>query len=229
MATDVLAEVVFASNDPLVDGSSNSWVFHQGVGDINLALLDPIIENFYNHVPTAGVNRISDYFSSAIDASTGVTQTKYYDIGGHLSGDRHGPPLATTFWTLASSGSAALPAQLALVADYHADLTGTVEFGPGKTRPRSRKRGRHFHGPLSSNAVANGAGGVHHATISTTCQLDFQKAYKDFLAAVPSAIVWGVWSRKDAMIYPVIGGWVAGTVYSQRARVDAIGNKLTWP
>lgn len=229
MATDLLAEVVFASDDDAVDGSTDRWCFHSGAGSILTSAIDTLLQNFYNHVPTGGVNRISDYFSSAIKSTSGATQTRYYDIGGHLDGSRHGPPISTTFWTLASQGSAALPAQLAIVSDLHADLSGTVEFGPGGTRPRARKRGRHYFGPLSSNAVSNGAGGVHHATVAITCQNDIQKAYKDVLANVPVGVVWGVWSRKDAAIYPIVAGWTAGTVYSQRRLVDAIGNKLSWP
>lgn len=228
MAQDMMAEVVIPNLDPNQDSTTHRWYFHTDLVSIDRTTEDTNIQNFYNAVASGATASVSGYYSKAIDRTSGATETRWYDITGHLSGTPHGPPTAITFWQFGATGTDAHTAQLAFVADYHADLTGVSEFS-GSTRPRSRRRGRHFHGPIASTAYSPVTTSPFDVKLSSAAQTDIPKAYAAFLSAVASGDEWCVWSRKDAALYPVIGGWVDDTFHTQRRRQDPAGVRQLWP
>lgn len=222
MATDVLLEVKLKNRAPGQDDTTDAWVFHQGAGDVDIAGVQTQIVTFYNTIAPV-------VYGPQIDPTSGHATSSYYDIAAHLNGSPHGSPINVDFWTLSglTAGSSA-PAQLAIVADFHADLTGVVEFGPG-TRPRSRLRGRHYLGPLKVTAMDYLTTAPYQALVDGTTISTIVGAYEAFLAAVPAGTEWGVWSRKNASIAPVIGGWIDSVPASQRRVQDREGVKVFWP
>lgn len=229
MATDLMAEVVIPVLDPDTDPPTNRWYFHSSaVGGVSMAAEQTNIVNFYNSVPAGATNSVSAYMSKAIDRTAGATQTRWYDIGAHLSGSPHGPPIHIDFWQFGPVGTDAHTAQLAIVADYHGDLTGVAEFAVG-SRPRARHRGRHYLGPLSSSGYVPANAAPWDAKLTSVAQIDIPLSYAHFLSSVAAGDEWCVWSRKDAALYPVVGGWVDRTIHIQRRRQDPAGVKLTWP
>lgn len=223
MATDVLLEVKLPSATPFTDDTTDRWAFHAGAGDVDVAGVETAIEAFYN-------TTLATYLSPALSRATGAVSSSYYDIAAHLSGTPHGAPINVDYWTLGSSGGDALPSQLAAVIDFHADLSALSEFS-GATRPRARHRGRHYFGPLMSSAITNGNSGAgYQAKLYGGLTSALQTAYANFLTAVGLLVgtEWCVWSRKDAALHPIVGGWVDETPHVQRRVQDPAGIKHTW-
>lgn len=208
-----LCSVKFSSYSGRIDESENLWVFSQDVSLISVSDIEPALNDFY----TVHLTNWSPELSGTVPGTI-----ELYDITAHLAGTPHGPPydMGPLSGLLSTSGDP-LPGEVAVCVDYHADLTGIPEFGTG-TRPRARRRGRHYHGPMRVTSLTHDSAtnepswGV--AGAGTTGQ--FQTAYSDLLGALPTGVEWDVWSRKDAAIYPVIGGWVDEAPRSQRRRTE---------
>lgn len=167
------------------------------------------VGDFYR-LGAAAVDRVGTYIGSAVNRAA----THRIEIFSILLG---GSPVFEIDWLgpVANDAGTALPLECAGVLSFHADLTGVAEEA-GATRPKARRRGRIFVGPLQSSAVEGGF---------TVPLMD-----PDFTAAVrANAIVmsdnaeaddwqWSVWSRADAQLRPVIGGWTDNAVDTQRRR-----------
>lgn len=214
-----LAVVKFASASGDVDEQQNGWVFSSDVALPALSDLAPMLDAFYHF---GGTGVFSNELSNSVAPSL-----ELYDISAHLNGSPHGPPYAMgNLATPPTSGGDGLPGQIAVVVDYHADLSGVAEFGAG-SRPRARRRGRHYHGPIT-------LGALDHDSVTKIPFWDalyvakFVTAYHDLLAAVPTGIEFDVWSRKDAAVYPVIGGWVDTTPHRARHREEPTNIKVFW-
>lgn len=214
-----LATIKCTSHSGDVDEQENQWVFSSDVALPNWSDIGALLSAFYN---MGGVGVFGDELSSVIHPSYAL-----YDISAHLNGSPHGAPfdMGNTSSPLGVDGSS-LPGQIALVVDYHADLTGISEFGPS-SRPRARRRGRHYHGPMPISALDE----------DSTTNIPFWKAaqvaafvgaYHTLLAGVPAGIEWDVWSRKDAAVYPIIGGWVDTTPHRARHREEPTNVKVFW-
>lgn len=171
---------------------------------------------------------MGDFLSPAYDRAANHAEIETYDITGHLNGSPHGSPIDITTWTLTGSPSTkSAPAQLACVVDYHADLTGVVEFGSG-TRPRARRRGRHYWGALGDTIIDSHAGNPWLVEILPGFVTFLADAYTALLATATFGTGWGVWSRKDAAVNHVVSGWVDHTVHVQRRREDDLGIRTAW-
>lgn len=229
MATDVLLEVKFRSLSGNTDDPTTAWAFHAGAGDVDVTAVQAAIESFYNTAASGATNAVCYYLGTVLDRTSNAATSTYYDIAGHLNGTPHGPPINVDFWTLgAASGNNNEPAQLAVVAEHNADLSGVPEFGTG-TRPRSRLRGRHYHGPLAQDAIQVHNSSPWDANVTSVFLADLKAAYTAFLASFSSGTEWCVWTRKGAALNPIIGGWLDNTVHVQRRRQDPSGVKTVWP
>lgn len=169
------------------------------------------VEAFYNG---ANVHHPLAYnLALTLDRSAGKAKLNVYDITGHLDGSPHGVPIEMDTFTLgASSGDAALPADVCVGLSFHADITYTG-------RKAARQRGRVFLGPMADNAsVVNQNATTKEAEVGTAFTDDLLSAAATLLAAEPT---WSVWSRADAALHAVIGGWVQNRFDSQRRRRTA--------
>lgn len=191
------------------------------------AALEGDCEALLTVLASGATRKIDHYYHPAYSRATGACTAKTYDITGHLDGSPHGSPVHVSSFTLGISGGAPQPPQLAAVVDFHGDLSGVAEFGP-HTRPRARRRGRHFHGALTADALVTDTASPWLSKLDTTFTADLVAAYHSFLAASAGHFTWSVWSRKDAAVYPIVGGWIDSLQHVQRRRLDEIGTKTLW-
>src|SRR3954451_16985392 len=165
-----------------------------------------LVTAFYNTVHASTSRAIASLMSQSIDRGANKTLTQIYDVTAHLNGSDHGSPVGFGSWDLgASIGSTnALPSELAICLSFHAAYGSDQEFGSG-TRPRARDRGRIYLGPWND-------GGVAHDTTTNISRPGV--GYSDVIIESASILMgattpsWAVWSRKNAVANPVVGGWV---------------------
>lgn len=206
------------------DAVENSWSFiSTAASDIALATalddIDTKLIDFYTGVDGTfgGVN---GFLGQSISTAAGAHTITHYDVTGHLSGTPAGSPIRTpTTWTTATIGAGNQADELAACLSFHADYTTDVEFGVG-TRPRARDRGRVYLGPLDTNAKSEDAT-THEAFVSLAARNAFAAAAVRLGADADPG--WAVWSRSNAAMSLVVGGWIDNAFDVQRRR----GNKAT--
>lgn len=221
--TDILCITKLKSLSGDVDECENSWAFHSDVPGWPLSAdfdnLRTALNAFYSTIN-------SSVHSSELQVlSSGMHE--FYDITGHLDGSPHGPPVSLRTPPAVTPSGDGLPGQIALVVEFNADLTGIAEFGAG-TRPRSRRRGRHYHGPVKQVALEVDSG-TKIPQWTTATMTAVKGAYTTLLGAIPTGVEWCVWSRKDAALHPVIGGWIDTTPHRARRREEPTNVKVLWP
>lgn len=205
-----LATVTFAGVSGIPDDSVvNSFAldnFDSAASPGDLSSMTNNLVNFYNAVPPLGAFAVGSYISDAISRVANSAVIRYYDITGLLNGAPHGSPWAVANWTLVAAGGAnQLPAEVALCITLEAfgRSDAAVEAPDGADsdflidRPKQRKTGRIYLGPLSTQA-SDALGTPCRPT--TTFMDDCLKAIKELNTQVfldtGSALC--VWSRKDA-------------------------------
>jgi hypothetical protein len=201
---------------------------------LNTADLTTMIANWFDTAVAGSGNPVGYYLSFTIPRAGSPHEILYYDITGKLDGTAAGGPIATVNFSITaqppSTGVLALPDQIAVVVGYQGDMTGIPEF-QGNTRPRSRRRGRVYVGPLVSAALANSA---TEAVVPAQMQTDL---------AVNTHALWNwsgqtaannpqlvVWSRMDKAVYPCVQARV-NNIHDVRRRRAArrIGTYITSP
>lgn len=212
----------FDTNGVAADAVQNSFVFNQAgaAGAGHDAVIATAVKDFYN-----GANTnlpLAAYMADSLDRGAAKSHLAIYDIAGHLDGSPHGSPVYEENWQLGAitgGGHSELPHEVAACLSMHADVNGVLEE-VGVTRPRARRRGRVYIGPLNSIALDNAAGG--DMRIAFNLRTDLIAAGSDLIADVsgdatnPSYLA--VWSRADAVSRPVTGIWVDNAVDIQRRR-----------
>lgn len=244
----LLSTVVFQDVDGLPrDEVEMSFAVH----DTNVTTAGPTnisnaIQDFLNTAAAGATSPLASYLSPTLSRAAGATKINTYNIDGHLNGSPHGTPVAITSFTLGASGSAnEFPGQIAACLSYHADTSSLAERLPGQVIPtddeaqdvgaaathtgtarlKSRGRGRIFFGPLCEWFINNPDG-----TITTRLMTDLVKASEAFLAATAAGFVqWSVWSRADATLRDVTGGWVENEFATQRRRRERPTVRTLWP
>src|ERR1044072_7663612 len=177
--TVVLASVRFQDISALPrDTMTNDFVFTDSDLTSAIALVHTAVPDFYN-TTSAGGQKVASFISKTMrrDVSTIINT---YDITSHLDGSPHGSPVDVFGFTLAAGNSDFdIPSEVAVCLSYHGDLTGLAEVGAtdtaiptpeaaidmgaptthtGKDRPKARKRGRIFIGPLTNASTKQSAG-----------------------------------------------------------------------
>lgn len=204
---------------------ADSIVWDFAIEGASLLIVQPLwtglVNEALNNINAPGLVPLSARISDRIPRTVNALQLKYYDVTTHLDGSPAGSPVAVDTLTLTSAApSSPLPEELAVALSYHADFTGAVEES-GLTRPRARRRGRIYTGPYS--------------TVSVDANADVQSTLLNALlgAAIhlnsASPTVWRVWSRKDAAMRPVIGGFVDNGWDVQRRRGPKAPTRTLWP
>ena len=257
MPTTLLFKVHVPSLDGNLDGFTNGFVFSTPAASAPYSGLTPVIThitNFYNSLATGATNALYKYLSTSLDWNTNHSTVTVYDITANLSGAPHGSPVAMTNWTLTPAPSGTPYAEgVCACLDYQRAYGTDVEFGPagsaittppdivadygaaathlGKTRPRSRDRGRWYIGPLNSTAVGYDAT-TYRVKFQTTFINDLLKAAAALSADVSdgsgNSYVLQQWSRKNASIGLVTEFWTDDRPDYQRRRSDATPGTRTY-
>lgn len=227
MPTPVLAVVKLGKKSGiLADRPTMDFAFSVAdplLAGITLALAS--LEAFFKTATTSGF-ALQSFLSPSLSTGAASSEISWYDLTGHLDGTRRGAgPIQTNTWNLTSLGAdPALPDQIACALSYHSDYGTDVEFGVG-TRPRARDRGRVFIGPLAAgNTVDDDA---------TTHEPMWGVSFRDTIAAAATRLLsdgvgWSVWSRRDAALKPVVGGWIDNRPDVQRRRAQLASSRVSW-
>lgn len=176
------------------------------------ALLRDAVTNFYGF-PSGNPDSVAAWISSRISR----TQNGLFDVYEipSVPGPLGSPAYSSDFGIPAGTNTAALPSEVAAVISLHADLTNLQE-AVGNTRPRARRRGRVFIGPLNISALDNSpTGGMLSLDCRTSLAAQSEQLYVDALA---DGWVWSVWSRANWDLQPIVGGHVDNAPDTQRRR-----------
>lgn len=211
---DVLVRAVMVSSTGLpADNVVNDFAFTGTENPDAAAWADlfGIVSDFYRLQQT-NTEYVGAYISNAINRSA-THELQGYNLGAGPGGS----PEATEPWLgpVPTSDANALPTEVAGVLSFHADLTGQLEEA-GATRPRARRRGRIYVGPLNIRAIASTAPPYMLSTDFTLTLRQAAVALYD--AAIAIGYPWAVWSRADSTLREVIGGWTDNAPDTQRRR-----------
>lgn len=181
--------------------------------------------DFFNEIPTAGVEFAAQYISESMSRTAGASQILAYETTDLSGATPFGSPSASSNFTLGAVGGAGsgLPEEVCVVLSYNADLTdipvSVTDPGPPvvTTRPQARRRGRLYFGPLWDAASFETAGVVRPIgglrNVLGWAMTDYCNAVE---AATTGQVV--VWSKADAAGYPVVEGYVDDAWDTQRRR-----------
>jgi hypothetical protein len=183
------------------------------------------LQSFYNDVQASG-STVASFLSAGLSRAVLATITRVYDITGHLDGSPHGSPVGLKAWQLGAvvGSTGALPEEVAVVlttrgAAWAAAPVEAADAGdPGAAvdRPRQRRSGRVFIGPLHHGAVAAVANIARPSAGLQSTLLDAAEGLRDDLDAL--GIDWAVWSRVDAALNSITDVQVDDAFDTQRRR-----------
>lgn len=224
----VLATVIFNhKNGLLEDRTINDFVFICPIGassESENLIMESRIKEFYNTAPS-GSPAVNTYLSGALDRFPSRAEIRFYDITAHLDGSRHGSPYRSHLWTLGGSPTGvSMPNEIACVLSFRADYGNQPEFGPGlgphggKERPRARRRGRLYLGPLDDQ-VATYDTTTFRTYVQPAMASSATKSAKRLMDYTD--VKWGVWSRVDGNALPVTSAWMDDAFDVQRRRGEA--------
>jgi hypothetical protein len=218
--SDIQVEVVLQNNDGMADDEVINTLAYTASSVTSLNVT-PILTSFYNEVWSGAAQAISWYLSACLNYTSAVCQFRYYDVTSHLDGSPHGGPFHVDYWTLGGPGTNNdLPNQVCVVSSFYdaLDAEGTT---------KGDHRGRIYFGPLNNGAKAEDSNGnpVPSAQFLTDLKLACAGLYMNMGA---NDTPWSVWSRKDAVMRPVIGGWILNQFDVQRRRRFKGTAKTSW-
>jgi len=223
----VAAELPTINGDPL-DASHNTFAFQvDAVDSTSIADAMLTVKDFYTH--SISSHTISQQLGGQLSRAANAAVLRCYDISAHLDGSPHGSPVGISTFTLdaAVETDPSLPEGVALAGTFHSAYGTDVEFGVG-TRPRARDRGRIYLGPLSSDWVDFDTT-THRVKVAASMRTIYA-AHLDYMRTNPhGTCVWGVWSRANASLNAVAGGWIDDRFDYQRRREDQSTVRTLWP
>lgn len=235
MVDRIHAQVIFQglSNLPQ-DRYINTFAFHKPAGGVTGADSSHIAElltEFYATPVPGHADPIASYLSKAIIPEPDPV-INIYDA------DATGSPIAVeSILGFAPAGHVpSLPHEVALCLSFHGDVSALGEEGPvdpvtgKKTRPRARRRGRVFIGPLSSSALAavNDVPGRPLPELVTMISLAANRMMIDSSGLAPG-MKWAVHSRKTGEMHDVVGGFVDNEFDTQRRRGGVSTSRVLFP
>lgn len=172
-------------------------------------------------------------------------EIEVYDLTGHLDGTPHGSPVGTVVNSLPdNTGHGPLPDLAAACLSYHASTVGIPESGPsgaiptqdravdegapathtGITRLKARRRGRVYLGTLNDLCL-DWTGPGNRPVLHGNLLADMAQAATRLANA---GFGWCVWSRRDAAMHNVDGGWIDNRFVAQRKREEDAGLRNLW-
>ena len=202
----------------------NDFAFYKAVDGVPSAgdydNLFTAVDEFFNHTETSTF-KVAQFISAAVDRAATHELQAYHIAAGPL-----GSPVATSPWLGPSTplSSTPMPTEVAGVLSFHADLTGVLEES-GATRPRARRRGRVYIGPLVISATDGASQPALDTSFLSTLR---QAAIFMHDTAETDGWVWAVWSRADATLREVVAGWTDNAPDTQRRRGQASTARVTY-
>lgn len=214
---DVLVRTIMSAASGLVeDQVVNDFAFHYDVvgNDTQLNFLMDLCGDFFRLTYTGG-------FSVGQFISNQVSRAATHEIQAwRLHAGPLGSPDLTKAWLgpVAASDADGLPTEVAGCLSFHASLTGVLEE-VGATRPRARRRGRIYVGPLTVEAVDTTAPPyVLNPSFTGTLREAAVRLGSFAGNELSTGEGWGVWSRADQTVRKVVGGWTDNAPDTQRRR-----------
>lgn len=183
------------------------------------------IIDFYNGVSATTGSKVCNLLGTQLSRAANAASIKWYDVQLDLAGTAHGSPIDEVLWTLgaAQAGETNLPSEVSIVLSYHALLTD-FQQELGVTRPAARRRGRIYLGPLNTlTRVVDGT--TNRVGVSSTARTTIAEAAGRLVAA---GVTWSQWSRKNASMDNVTGGFVDDAYDTQRRRGEKASTRTTW-
>lgn len=176
---------------------------------------------------THWLSNVATFLAPVFDRGTNKQEMKAYSLPGTaLAGTTPlGSPVYSTTWTMPAPGSATgLPPEVACVVSFHGDLTG-VPVESGTTRPASRRHGRVYLGPLNlTMATTDGTTGETTMPVGNITTI----AAAAHSLMTDTTQLWYVWSKRNAALHLVSGGWVDNGFDTQRRRGVAASVRHTF-
>lgn len=224
-AGDTLVRAVMTAQSGLVrDEIVNDFAFTCLTGaptGTDLTNLFNVVNGFYRDTQSNG-HAVGEYISNIVNRSATHLLEAY-----KIQVPPMGSPIATTSWLgpVTAAATSGNPAECAAVLSYTADLTGVLEES-GATRPRARRRGRLYIGPLINAAIQT-------TTPPYMLETDFLQTLRQAATAMYAAADgqnwrWSVWSRKDQLLRGVVGGWTDNAPDTQRRRGPDATTRVAW-
>lgn len=206
------------------DNYVNTWAIAEHVdnvtSDAKEASILSALADFY--VGMGGI------FSSAVSRAANACTLKLYDITGHLDGTPHGSPIQLgAFGMPAPAAGIDFPSEVAIAVTlegtHRAD--SAVEVGTPPVRPKQRHTGRVYLGPLRDTISDHGSPCRPAAASMTSIRtavdtLDNALRAIGTIGLLPMYSL-GVWSRKNATIYPLANVSTDNAFDTQRRRGEA--------
>jgi len=195
--------------------------------DTAAADINDALHSFYVATNAAG-HAIGNYMAPSVSRVVYPT-IKVYELTDLSGASGLGTPVAVRPLdaTIPGNDSASgLPAELSVCVSFHGDLTGLVEKS-GATRPANRHRGRVYVGPLTDGTMVQD-GTTHVVGVNSTFRGVCADAAGRMLGGV-FGVTWCVWSRKNAALYEVVGGFVDNAFDIQRRRGEDTTARTIWP
>lgn len=215
----VMSNVTGLVEDEVVNDFAFRWPFGGVPSNANLDLLMAAVSAFYRDVQ-AGGHYVGEFIASTINrAATHRIEAVRIDLMGSPIRDWDWLGPGPTIY-----GSNDLPNEVAGVLSFHANLTGLVEE-VGDTRPKARRRGRVYIGPLVVPAVTAGPN-PKLSDEFRQCLAEAAGSLRDNAGAI--GFDWSVWSRAANDLYTVVGGWTDNAPDSQRRRGQAPTARATF-
>lgn len=216
----VLADVVLHHKSGLPrDSVVNTFTFAtvNPLDDAESGAIRDDLAAFYNTIPS-GHNAIAGFIGSQISRTVAV-DVKCYDLTGHLDGSAHGSPdfIQTFMLGPRVAGATDLPSELCSALSFRAAYVDDPEFSP-TGRPRARDRGRVYIGPLTASTFTQD---------DTTGRVSLTQSFRETMTIAGAALrdapgrAWSVWSRRNAVIEPVVAVWCDDAFDVQRRRGEA--------
>lgn len=224
-SADILVRAVMTADSGLVeDQVINDFAFrHQSGLAPTTAELDDLagaVDDFYNSIDVGTGYCPAHFISTHVDRAA-THELEFVNIA------TGGSPVYSVPWLgpVAPEGDTNLPNEVAAVLSFHGTLTGILEE-VGATRPRARRRGRLYVGPLRNNSIN---GSLPAPTLGTALLTALRtNANVMFDAADAAGFTWSVWSRMANELYAVVGGWTDNAPDTQRRRGQVSSARVTY-
>lgn len=192
-------------------------------GDVDIAMI--AFANFYNTLAPSQTGPVASRISGAISRAANACQILAYATADLTGNTPFGSPFDMLNFTMGAEGASAdLPEEVAVVVSYNGPLINVPVSQPNPNpppaviRPQQRRRGRMFVGPLNGVAGTQQGGDVFRPT--PVFVTDLGLAFKGMGDTIQGAasVELGVWSKADAEVYEVVGGYVDNAWDIQRRR-----------
>lgn len=179
------------------------------------SVLKGAVEEFFNVAPPV-LPAVGTYYSGAVRRGVDSGQLSLYALN-LATGQIGEPQLETGFdFTVSPTSGVELPEEIALCSSL---------LGVGAAVPRRRK-GRIYLGPFNLDAN-DGTGQVSRPSFNLRSSiLAATERLQQTLQA--EDITWCVWSRANAALYPIGGGWVDNAWDTQRRRGVEASERTLW-